>query len=463
MALVYKSSKWSEYLWKTTANEDRAAHLDAGVKAGFSQFPVFGQEVYSRLYQENTARLDAILPENKWAEKAHDLLQEVPEFNQLSRQCRGDRFLSDLATSALGDSVLHALPKPADKALEAAPRLRKEVDGLSQAKAAGVPCGKELKKAEKALQQALTQAEAYTNGIDDSTMRQAIRKGVDAAHDEISQYEAACSAFGYGAGTESMGGDLASKKQVYDRIKTDPKLRKLLEVAGKLRMIARKAQKNKANYSRDEITDIIQSDDLSRLLPAEMIKFLNPHLKSLFFKDFMEKALLTYELSGKEPEGKGPIVVAIDNSGSMEGDNEIWSKAVALALLDVARHQKRAFAIIHFDGKVRHTYTSTPTSPIDTSALLDAMAFFSGGGTSFNEPMQAALDMITTDKNLKKADVILITDGDAPTDLAGDIKAQFTARDATVFGVGIGGITDCLRTWCHECLTVDAANTLFAL
>jgi uncharacterized protein with von Willebrand factor type A (vWA) domain len=47
---------------------------------------------------------------------------------------------------------------------------------------------------------------------------------------------------------------------------------------------------------------------------------------------------------GHEPVGQGPIIIAIDESGSMTTDyggmtGEVWSKAVMLALLSIARLQ----------------------------------------------------------------------------------------------------------------------------
>ena len=60
---------------------------------------------------------------------------------------------------------------------------------------------------------------------------------------------------------------------------------------------------------------------------------------------------MQYELKGTEKQGKGPIVVCVDNSGSMSGDRETWSIVVALALLEIATMPKREFACIHIGGQ----------------------------------------------------------------------------------------------------------------
>jgi uncharacterized protein with von Willebrand factor type A (vWA) domain len=81
----------------------------------------------------------------------------------------------------------------------------------------------------------------------------------------------------------------------------------------------------------------------------------DPDLEDLFYLRFAERGLMQYDLIGHEPEGQGPIIIAIDESGSMTTDyggmtGEVWSKAVMLALLSIARLQKRDLAVIHFSG-----------------------------------------------------------------------------------------------------------------
>jgi uncharacterized protein with von Willebrand factor type A (vWA) domain len=78
-------------------------------------------------------------------------------------------------------------------------------------------------------------------------------------------------------------------------------------------------------------------------------------LEDLFYLRFAERGLRQYNLIGHEPEGQGPIIIAIDESGSMTTDyggmtSEVWSKAVMLALLSIARLQKRDLAVIYFSG-----------------------------------------------------------------------------------------------------------------
>ena len=89
------------------------------------------------------------------------------------------------------------------------------------------------------------------------------------------------------------------------------------------------------------------------------------------------------------------MIVCLDGSSSMAGEKEIWSKAVALTLLEIARRQRRLFRFICF---------SSPDTPLFTLDLnprdhhlaredraLDVAEYFPGGGTDFETPLDAAM------------------------------------------------------------------------
>ena len=68
-----------------------------------------------------------------------------------------------------------------------------------------------------------------------------------------------------------------------------------------------------------------------------MIALHHPILRKDFHRRFLDQELLQYSLRGVEEKGKGPMIVCLDGSSSMAGDKEIWSKAVTLTLLEIAR------------------------------------------------------------------------------------------------------------------------------
>jgi uncharacterized protein with von Willebrand factor type A (vWA) domain len=108
----------------------------------------------------------------------------------------------------------------------------------------------------------------------------------------------------------------------------------------------------------------------------------------------------------------------------MEGAKEIWSKSLALALLHVATMQKRACRVIHFNGALVRVDDWLP-GKVDPLDLLRSMENFYGGGTAFEPPLRTALEAIERDVKLKRADVVLVTDGEA--EISEDFLAEWIA------------------------------------
>jgi uncharacterized protein with von Willebrand factor type A (vWA) domain len=129
--------------------------------------------------------------------------------------------------------------------------------------------------------------------------------------------------------------------------------------------------------------------------------------------------LVEYNLRGTDHRGRGPLVVCLDVSSSMAGDKEIWSKAVALTLLDIARRQRRAFRSICFSSPDtplqvleltrRHQYE------VEMAQVFALAEYFPGGGTDFQKPLQAAVECLRKSR-FRRGDVVFITDGECRVD-----------------------------------------------
>ena len=140
------------------------------------------------------------------------------------------------------------------------------------------------------------------------------------------------------------------------------------------------------------------------------MKIAVPELRILFLRDYREGRLLTYKLGGREKAGRGPIIVLIDNSSSMMGEKEIWSKAVALGIFTIAYEERRDFIAIHFSSahdplieiEIKPKGNNIPQK------IYEFVTKFIGGGTDFEKPLSRAVDLM---KNMPKADIIMISDG----------------------------------------------------
>jgi len=215
-----------------------------------------------------------------------------------------------------------------------------------------------------------------------------------------------------GWGTDSAGLNKMPPDKVMElaeRIRNNPKLRELAKLIGRFRRLAITTQRLKITKGADEIYDITQGNNVNRLLGQEKALLTIPELETLFYIKHAEKKLMEYDLRAKEKLAKGPIVCALDESGSMSGEKEIWAKAVAIALLEIAISQNRKFAFVHFssNGEYKTFLFEERPSP---EKMLDMAEWFYGGGTDFETPLKECRRIV--DEDYPRADIVFITDGE---------------------------------------------------
>jgi uncharacterized protein with von Willebrand factor type A (vWA) domain len=99
----------------------------------------------------------------------------------------------------------------------------------------------------------------------------------------------------------------------------------------------------------------------------------------------------------------------------MDGDKEVWAKAVCLTILEIAKRQRRKFGVIVFSSK------GSPLRIFNSDAkegwgmkeedIIELADYFPGGGTDFEDPLNKALEFLQKSR-FKKGDVVFITDGE---------------------------------------------------
>ena len=233
---------------------------------------------------------------------------------------------------------------------------------------------------------------------------------------------------------------LEEKRAAIERIRQSKKIKEFTESVGKMRVLARASFKRKQPHIKIEIEGIQIGSNLSNILPQELMKLANPTLKALFFKDFLENNLLEYEKSYSEESGRGPIVCNLDESGSMLGEKEIWSKAVVVGLLELAQLQKRDFCICSFTTEIVKEY-EFKKGKVNVKDLFDIVESFAyGGGTKFEPPLTWSMEKIKQNKIFKKADIVFITDGECMANsLFIDMFKKFKDKnEVSCFSIMIG-------------------------
>jgi uncharacterized protein with von Willebrand factor type A (vWA) domain len=431
--LLKNISKWERTV--KTSYQQKSNFFQQAVAEGTKKnydFNEFSQDVFSSLYQIKP-EVSSPSTGTAWAKQALDVLEELSEFKKLRQQTVTNGFESGLGASMLTKHLAQTLP---ERELPNPDSLQKEIEMYEDflQNYPGSPKCKDLPKKIQNLQKKLDKAEGEW-AVDDSegarqNLRMQLRKAVQGALGEIAESNQSANPFGFGTEPGKDGFVNSEAKQALaEKVKKFPKLRQIAELAGRFKNEALYIQSHKKNPGPDEITDVEVGHDLGRVLPSEMMKLGDPLLQYDFFKGYLESTLLQYKMDSCEKEVKGPIVVCIDNSGSMSGSKEVWSKAIALAMCAIAVEQKRPFEIIHFNTRVARV-DAFDTSNVDSNKLTDTCMFFSSGGTNFEPALDKAMADIISTPAFKKADIIMITDGEC--EISDKFVASFNAVKVTI-------------------------------
>lgn len=256
--------------------------------------------------------------------------------------------------------------------------------------------------------------------------------------------EAAAGVPSFGAGMGAGEPTYTSPEQaisIAEQWATNPDLRKMAELFGRLDRDIRFKRSKRVVGGNDEIIDVKLGDDLRRTIPAEFALLADATTEDDFLSRYTTKELLEYQTVGEEHAGRGPILIVLDGSGSMGGERNIWSRAVAMCMLHIARLEKRDFALIEFSsGGQVCDWLFRAKEPMPADKVLDMASHFFGGGTTPIIGMQRALDVMKAAAPFRKADVVLVGDGESAYGPEDDnIRKQFQSMGVRIFGIGIGG------------------------
>ena len=413
-----------------TAIRDKASELQNVVKSRFEDesWPDAVQDNYLSLYKAVPEQVgpNEVKPTHRVNYTAISKMMDTKEYEELRTYTELDEWASAMgavaSASVLGEYFDEAkdLAEAQEKVEDKDSDVEDAIDDLEKMQEDGSQ--DEIEQAIDDLKKSLDDYEDAADSLDDSIksnskgMRQAAKDAAKAGNQEAQDIEAAVRTFGTDPGTLARM-PAKARMDLAARISRSQKLRELADLAGRMKRFAWGQQANKITHGVDEIHDITIGGNLNRVLPSEFAYLADDELEDLFYKKFVEKNLLEYELRGTEKVAKGAIVCLIDNSGSMSGTRELWSKAVGLALLDVAHKQKRDFYGIHFsssyDALKEFHFPKGDTS--DINKVLDFAEYFYGGGTDFELPLSRATEIIEhqfNDEDKQKADIIMITDGE---------------------------------------------------
>lgn len=276
------------------------------------------------------------------------------------------------------------------------------------------PTRRQIKQQVKRRQQArgalqgLLQQQAQSNMV-----AQAISAANSAAQAGADAVEAINQLPGVGGGhSHNLTPD--QQLELAEKWSANTDLRRIAQMLGRMYRDMRFKRQTRMKNVPIEPVGVTTGNDLELLLPTEAARALqrDKFSKFTFVKDFVGRSLLQYEMSGKIPAGKGPIICVTDGSGSMSGEPFIWASSLALCLMTIAHREKRDFAGVEFGSAGQMKSWFFPKSPApDPNEVLDYASHFWAGGTSTVTGMAEALRIVEEVPEFKTADIILIGDG----------------------------------------------------
>ena len=272
-------------------------------------------------------------------------------------------------------------------------------------------------------------------------------------------------------------------------LENDESLKELAEILGKqsraqstfekeLRdKVVIKSEWHPKNAYRGEINGLKYSNDISCVLPSELALLRNPATKKLFQLKFAQKQLLSYnyrtkeelkrqeieqeDISVEKKEPKGPIIVCVDTSGSMQGTPENIAKTVTFVLSKIAIEEERKCYLISFSTGIETLDLSDFSEGNSISKLVKFLQKSFNGGTDATPALHHSLEMLQKN-DYKNADVLMISDfvmDSLSTDLVKSIEVE--KKNNTCFYslvIGSSGNQNTIKAFNHNWI-YDTTNS----
>ena len=444
-----------------------------------STFKYLHQDIFLSLYEYNVEVLpeEDIHYEVRLNRMIMERLVNTPEYIALRNACRMDPFNAALGTEIIGADAIGMIEEMLEKLREKNIDVDKQIDSLSDLADKEEEMDSISDKIEELQDEAdellsrgdeqgadelLEKADELADQLDelrDEAMELAkqceditsdaskdksnslgtqILPALGNATNEVQEVTGICNTFGLGVGS-TVKIPYAKKKHAIETIRRSPKILQMTDAIGKFKEAAITEQKKKAKHGMVEISTTTMGSKIEDTLPSERMNMINDVTKKDFMRRMTENSLMTYEKESNKQKNKGPIIVCVDTSGSMSGNRETWSKAMACAVMEIAQFQKRDFACI--------LYSSSADDPIviakdeiDPDKVIKIVETFEGGGTDFQRPLEKASKLIE-DSMFKEADILFISDGECGLNnsFINKFKNLKEQKDFRCLGVQIGG------------------------
>ena len=178
---------------------------------------------------------------------------------------------------------------------------------------------------------------------------------------------------------------------------------------------------------RGQISGLRLSGEISSALPSELAMSKNDTTRLYFAQKFAENKLLSYayvnrqkfyreehgteevEVPLTEKEQKGPVIICVDTSGSMNGTPERVAKTVTFALAKKCLEEERKCYLISFSTGIEVQDLSEFEKGNGLLELAKFLRKSFNGGTDAEPALQHSLTLLQKN-DWKNADVLVVSD-----------------------------------------------------
>ena len=484
--LVLEVSALSDFLWADFVRDSAPRVQYLKTHYDIKKLSRFGKELFEALYQADNVKPlislqdvedyfraiqdgeDAPMPEGYKPENAFwvGLMQDIvnsPAWSQIIPLCVGNQWnagnnavcilnrMSEVISNQIESA--HVDPKALSDAGEELKNLRKQY--IEQKKAGDKEGAQETREKGKQLGKKI---EEYQNQVREE-MRPKTQSAVNEATKEAKKINKAMSDLaGKDSGTPENKG-LTEKRELANRLRNNKQLMRLANRLGALRKAwAQRKRARRANASYSDIVGVKFSDSVSQALPTELALAATEEGKALFALKYAQKTILSKDFEAPTKNlDRGPILMYVDISGSMMGESELWSKAMAYVVAEEALKQNRTTHICLFDTWVKKTFVLDHATPNKEQLLEFCLTWQTNGGTSFSNVLTHAMDTLVEEA---AADILMITGGhdNIEDDLLSDFNQFKESKGVELHAFCIGEMSQNLLLFSDQVKEVNIRN-----
>ena len=423
---------------------EQSPKLKEQIKRGskiINTFPSFVEDVFSSMYKIEPSLTREIPQGTELNRRELENMMQSQQYSELRDYSVMDEYSSSLACTTVIREVINRIEQDEDLK-KLAQQQNENGEGQDDPNKTDEENQQAREQRQQQMQQALDQ--------NASKLRRAIGAGVQKAQQEAKDNDDVATALGWGDEEgEFKQLSIQDKEKLFEQAK---RMKKMTDIVGKMRNIARKTRQLKIQSTQNELCGVTIGDTITNVLPQELLALSHPSLKLDFYRRLAERQLLQFELKRKEEQGKGNIVVLLDDSGSMDmGSRREYARGAIFGLIEIAKNDKRNIAVNIFSSRREEWKREYKLGKMSLQESIDLLNAGWGNGTSFDSPVLWALDMVR-ENTYKDADIIIITDGECDLESKTlkqvlDLKKEL---NTSIHAITLDYYPEHMKRWCDS-------------